>query len=170
MIHPPAILRNARKSISYAMRKTAYEKHYRKLQKVIQQVDVITLTHSPMTSWHGHAFWNTGILVIGILRSPMVPLTKCHMEFCCYKPNTHWIKQLSCWWFDSQYIVYSITYIHAFIWFCFIVVTVEILVDSCAISIHGPLAKNVKFSIAHAPGMAPLVSAPDMHHGTCVTY
>ena len=42
---------------------------------------------------------------------------------------------------------------------------------------HGPLARYVKFWIAHAPGMSgmsfsppPRVSNPDMHHGTCVTH
>ena len=41
---------------------------------------------------------------------------------------------------------------------------------------HGPLARYVKFRVAHAPGMPgtfspPLrVSDPDMHHGTCVTH
>ena len=41
---------------------------------------------------------------------------------------------------------------------------------------HGPLARYVKFRVAHAPGMPgtfsppPRVSNPDMHHGTCVTH
>ena len=41
---------------------------------------------------------------------------------------------------------------------------------------HGPLARNVKLRVAHAPGMTgtlsppPRVSDPDMHHGTCVTH
>ena len=41
---------------------------------------------------------------------------------------------------------------------------------------HGPLAKYVKFWVAHTPGMPgafsppPQVSDPDMHHGTCVTH
>ena len=41
---------------------------------------------------------------------------------------------------------------------------------------HGPLARYVKFRVAHAPGMPgtfsppPLVSDPDMHHGTGVTH
>ena len=47
---------------------------------------------------------------------------------------------------------------------------------------HGPLARYVKFRVVHAPGMPetfppttdlkrkPLVSDPDMHHGTCVTH
>ena len=40
---------------------------------------------------------------------------------------------------------------------------------------HGPLARYVKYGVAHAPGMLgtlsppPRVSDPDMHHGTCVT-
>ena len=39
-----------------------------------------------------------------------------------------------------------------------------------------PLARYVKLRVAHAPGMPgtfsppPLVSDPDMHHGTCVTH
>ena len=41
---------------------------------------------------------------------------------------------------------------------------------------HGPLARYVKFWVAHAPGMPgtfsppPRVSDPDMHHDTCVTH
>ena len=41
---------------------------------------------------------------------------------------------------------------------------------------HGPLARYVKLSVAHAPGMPwtfsppPRFSDPDMHHGTCVTH
>ena len=41
---------------------------------------------------------------------------------------------------------------------------------------HGPLARYVKVRAAHAPGIPgtfsppPLVSDPDMHHGTCVTH
>ena len=41
---------------------------------------------------------------------------------------------------------------------------------------HGPLARYVKFRVAHAPGMPgtfsppPRVSNPDMHYGTCVTH
>ena len=41
---------------------------------------------------------------------------------------------------------------------------------------HGPLARYVKLWVAHTPGMLgsffppPLVSDPDMHHGTCVTH
>ena len=41
---------------------------------------------------------------------------------------------------------------------------------------NGPLARYVKLWVAHAPGMPgtfspfPLVSDPDMHHGTCVTH
>ena len=43
-------------------------------------------------------------------------------------------------------------------------------------SAHGPLTRNVKLGVAHAPGMPgtfsppPRVSDPDMHHGTCVTH
>ena len=53
------------------------------------------------------------------------------------------------------------------------------LQDTCAIMRtfgHGPLARYVKFRVAHAPGMPgtfsppPRVSDPDMHHGTCVTH
>ena len=42
-------------------------------------------------------------------------------------------------------------------------------------SINGPLTRYVKLRVAHAPGMPgtfsppPLVSDPDLHHGTCVT-
>ena len=41
---------------------------------------------------------------------------------------------------------------------------------------HGPLARYVKLRVAHAPGIPgmfsppPLVSEPDMPHGTCVTH
>ena len=41
---------------------------------------------------------------------------------------------------------------------------------------HGPLARYVRMRVAHAPGMSgtfsppPLISDPDMHHGTCVTH
>ena len=41
---------------------------------------------------------------------------------------------------------------------------------------HGPLVGYVKLWVAHAPGMPgtfsppPRISAPDMHHGTCVTH
>ena len=41
---------------------------------------------------------------------------------------------------------------------------------------NGPLARYVKLRVAHAPRMPgtfslpPLVSDPDMHHGTCVTH
>ena len=41
---------------------------------------------------------------------------------------------------------------------------------------NGPLARYVKLRVAHAPGMSgtfslpPLVSDPDMHHGTCLLY
>ena len=41
---------------------------------------------------------------------------------------------------------------------------------------YGPLARNVKLRVAHAPGIPgtfsppPRVSDPDMHHGTCVTH
>ena len=41
---------------------------------------------------------------------------------------------------------------------------------------YGPLARYVTFRVAHAPGMPgtfpppPLVSDPDIHHGTCVTH
>ena len=49
------------------------------------------------------------------------------------------------------------------------------------ISRHGPLTRYVKLRVAHAPGMLgpfppppmsgkPLISDPDMHHGTCVTH
>ena len=49
-----------------------------------------------------------------------------------------------------------------------------------AISPHGHLARYTKLRVAHAPGMSgtfprhrfqrkPLVSGPDMHHGTCAT-
>ena len=44
------------------------------------------------------------------------------------------------------------------------------------ILINGPLTRYVKLRVAHAPGMPgtfpppPLVSDPDMHHGTCVTH
>ena len=40
---------------------------------------------------------------------------------------------------------------------------------------NGPLAGYVNLRVAHAPGMPgtfsppPLLSDPDMHHGTCVT-
>ena len=39
--------------------------------------------------------------------------------------------------------------------------------------VHGPLARYVKLRVAHTPGtfsLTPLVSDPDMHHGTCVTH
>ena len=41
---------------------------------------------------------------------------------------------------------------------------------------HGPLARYVKFWVAHAPGRSgtfsppPQVSDPDMHHGMCITH
>ena len=41
---------------------------------------------------------------------------------------------------------------------------------------HGPLVRYTKLQVAHAPGMLgtffppPLISDPDMHHGTCVTH
>ena len=35
---------------------------------------------------------------------------------------------------------------------------------------YGPLARYIKLRVAHAPGMPPLVSDPDMYHGTCVTH
>ena len=41
---------------------------------------------------------------------------------------------------------------------------------------HGPLTRYAKLRVAHAPGMPgtfsppPLVSDPDMHHGTCLTH
>ena len=41
---------------------------------------------------------------------------------------------------------------------------------------YGPLVRYVKLPIEHAPGMLgkfalpPLVSDPDIHHGTCVTH
>ena len=41
---------------------------------------------------------------------------------------------------------------------------------------HGPLARYVKLQVGHAPGipgtfsLPPLIFAPDMHHGTCVTH
>ena len=41
---------------------------------------------------------------------------------------------------------------------------------------HGPLARCVKFRVAHAPGVSgtfsahPRVGDPDIHHGTCVTH
>ena len=41
---------------------------------------------------------------------------------------------------------------------------------------NGPLARYAKLRVTHAPGMPgtfsrpPLVSDPDMHHGTCVTH
>ena len=44
------------------------------------------------------------------------------------------------------------------------------------ISSHGPLARYVKLRVAHAPGMPgtfsppPLISDPNMHHGTCETH
>ena len=44
------------------------------------------------------------------------------------------------------------------------------------VSHHGPLTRYAKLRVAHALGMPgtfsppPLVSAPDMHHGTCVTH
>ena len=46
----------------------------------------------------------------------------------------------------------------------------------CSISLeHGPIARYVKLQVVHPPGMPgmcsspPLVSEPDMHHGTCMT-
>ena len=42
--------------------------------------------------------------------------------------------------------------------------------------LHGPLTRYAKLRVAHAPGMPetisspPLVSDPDMHHGTCLTH
>ena len=42
--------------------------------------------------------------------------------------------------------------------------------------VNGPLARYAKLRVTHAPGMPgtfsrpPLVSDPDMHHGTCVTH
>ena len=44
------------------------------------------------------------------------------------------------------------------------------------IGVHGPLTRYVEFRAAHAPGKPgtfsppPLVSDPDMHHGTCLTH
>ena len=46
----------------------------------------------------------------------------------------------------------------------------------CVLKCHGPLARYVNLRVEHAPGMPgtfappPLVSDPDMHHGTCVTH
>ena len=57
-----------------------------------------------------------------------------------------------------------------------------LLLDRCkyawkhAWTCNGPLARNVKLRVAHAPGMSgtfsppPRVSDPDMHHDTCVTH
>ena len=76
----------------------------------------------------------------------------------------------------KKYTVYSIKNEHAFILFCFIMVMVRILVDSGATSTHGPITRYVKLNVAHELGMQgtfcppPLVSDPDMHHGTCVMH
>ena len=38
---------------------------------------------------------------------------------------------------------------------------------------NGPLTRYAKLRVAHAPGTfspPPLISDPDMHHGTCLTY
>ena len=50
------------------------------------------------------------------------------------------------------------------------------LASKYASSYHGPLARYVKFRVAHTPGMPGVFSPPpqvsdlDMHHGTCVTH
>ena len=51
-------------------------------------------------------------------------------------------------------------------WFIYEIITVE----TCRGPDYGPLARYVKLWVAHAPGMPPQVSDPDMHHGTCVTH
>ena len=53
---------------------------------------------------------------------------------------------------------------------------VEINQNWNILSRYGPLASNVNLRVEHAPRMRktflppPLVSDPDMHHGTCVTH
>ena len=53
---------------------------------------------------------------------------------------------------------------------------VYIMAGSVLSLAHGPLTRYVKLRYAHAPGIPGMfsspqrVSAPDMHHGTCVTH
>ena len=63
----------------------------------------------------------------------------------------------------------------------YVTMTVYIQMCTCLYALvyvwsHGPLARYVKWQVAHALGMPgtfsppPRVSDPDMHHGTCVTH
>ena len=58
-------------------------------------------------------------------------------------------------------------YLHIYVYICIFIIS-----GYC----DGPLTRYVKLRVAHTPGMPgtfsppPLVSYPDMHHGTCVTH
>ena len=76
-------------------------------------------------------------------------------------------QRCSCWWTSAgtmmtQVLTTSLT---------------TLLTLNCTYTVtYGPLARYVKFRVAHASGMPgtfpppPLVRDPDMHHGTCVTH
>ena len=61
---------------------------------------------------------------------------------------------------------------------CFVVLCCGLVLAKLPLanSCNGPLARYVKFRVAHATGIPgtfpppPLVSDPEMHHGTCVTH
>ena len=82
-------------------------------------------------------------------------------------PLYHWYQAIMTWLFMADW------------WSSFVETAYYPVSGTIFIAAHvsyGPLARYVKWWIAHAPGMpgtfspSPRVSDPDMHHGTCVTH
>ena len=100
------------------------------------------------------------------LQSLVSNLTVCyHLVQVTSHYLNQWWHQMASWWVNSLWYNNAISCNRTWS------ILVEVIMAWCLVEpSSGPLARHVKLQAAHALGMLPRFSDPDMHHGMCVKH